>query len=178
MTADVRVWWATLTSAHVGLLGVLDTTERSRLSTLDRPADRARSLLGAALLRRAASEEMEVAPEEVEVARECSGCGGPHGQPRIAGGPHVSLSHSGVLVVVATCWAAELGVDVQRSCDVDQGSARDWVRREAATKAGHEGAGVTVVDLHAPRPGYASALAVRAAGPPRLQAVDADACWG
>lgn len=118
---------------------------------------------------------MEVAPEEVEVARERSGCGGPHGRRRIAGGPHVSLSHSGVRVVVATCWAAEPGVDVQRSCDVDQGSARDWVRPEEATETGDQGAGVTMVDLEAPRPGYASALVVRAAGPPRLHTVDADA---
>lgn len=176
--ADVRVWWATLRSAHAGLLDLLDPVERSRVVALDRPADRARSLVGAALLRRAAGEATGCAPEEVVVARGCPGCGGPHGRPEVAGGPHVSLSHSGVLVVVATCWTDGVGVDVQRDGDLDDVSSRDWARQEALVKAEATGPLVTVVDLDAPRAGYAAALAVRAAPPVRWSAVDADACWG
>ncbi len=89
-------------------------------------------------------------------------------------GPHLSVSHSGLVVAVAVCEEARVGVDVQRVADLTepQGAAA-WVEAEAQLKAGADaptgadaGAGVTVVRLTPPVPGYAAALAVDAGGRP------------
>ena len=49
---------------------------------------------------------------------------GEFGQPRLEGGPHFSLSHSGGLVVCALCDESPLGVDVEESRDMDLGDFR------------------------------------------------------
>lgn len=173
---DITVWWASLTAAESSLLDMLDAVERARVSSLDRPADRARSLLGAALLRVAAAERMAVSPGEVVVDRTCGECGGPHGAPHIIGpgSPRhwVSVSHSGLLVVVAVSGHAPVGVDVQRLSDLhDSASGPQWVRKEALFKARtaaqrtraaarHEPDTAAPVfhQLSAPLDGYAAAL--------------------
>lgn len=188
---DVKVWWADLTRARVDLVELLDATERSRLAGLDLPADRARFVVGVALLRTVAAEYLGTAPADVEIDRTCSECGGPHGRPRIAGGPHVSVSHSGVLVVVATCGSAGVGVDVQRISEMAGQGAGGWTRQEARFKACGpptdpsteakppvtEGtAASTTIDLDPPLPGYAAALTVTTDGIPRVHTVDLEAC--
>ena len=172
-----EVWWSTLLAADRALLDVLDATERGRVQSLTRPADQGRSLVGAALLRVAVGEHLRVPPGDVLVDRTCTGCGGPHGRPRVAGpggaGPHVSVSHSGHLVVVALAVGGPVGVDVQRVADLGEPSAaetgrraRAWVRREATLKVGGGAVRPAVRPLRAPLDGYAAALATLTPGPP------------
>lgn len=173
---EVQIRWADLSEAHVGLDDVLDTTERSRLAGLDAPADRARFLVGVWLLRGAAGQALGLPPAEVAIDRTCPDCGGPHGPPRVAGGPHVSVSHSGVLVVVALCHEAPVGVDVQRITDLTEQDPVSWTRRESHFKALGPSTGLTgssTLGLEAPRPGYAAALTVATTGPARVHIVAA-----
>lgn len=181
-----EVWWSSLAAANHDLLAVLDDTERGRVQSLQRPADRGRSLLGAALLRVAVAAHLGVAPGEVTVDRECPECGGPHGAPRITGPgavtPWVSVSHSGLLVAVAVSADGPVGVDVQRVSDLaDPGTGREWVQREALLKARSGASGgrtvtgpgalapdgsaydggaydVSAYDLRPPLPGYVASL--------------------
>lgn len=173
---DVQVCWATLSTARVGLHDLLDATERSRLDSLDLPADRARFLVGAALLRTAAGRAVSTSPAKVEIDRTCTECGAPHGRPRINDGPQVSVSHSGVLVVVATCAGTSVGVDVQRVSDLAGQDAASWTRRESHFKACgtlESPSRSATIDLRAPLPGYAAALTVAEAEPPHVHVVAA-----
>lgn len=136
----VEIWWSSLAAADRGLLSLLDSVERARVESLQRPADRGRSLLGAALLRVAVGAHLGVGPGAVVVDRTCTECGQPHGAPRILRpgrpAPWVSVSHSGVLVLVALSSRGPVGVDVQRHAEPrDPRSAREWVHREATLKA-------------------------------------------
>lgn len=173
---DVHLWWADLADARVDLEDVLDEVERDRLADLDLPADRARFLLGAALLRTAVAPSVGTTPADVQIDRTCSDCGAPHGRPVVHGGPHVSVSHSGVLVVVAICAETSVGVDVQRVSEMEGRDGTAWTRREAGFKAHGAGEGdepSTTIDLDAPRPGYAAALTVAAVGAPHLRSTAA-----
>jgi 4'-phosphopantetheinyl transferase len=136
----VEVWWSSLAAADRDLLAMLDPSEQARVESLERPADRGRSLLGAALLRVAVAAHLKTSPGQIVVDRTCLDCGQPHGAPRItepgAPVPWVSVSHSGLLVIVALSTHGPVGVDVQRESDLpDPQAAQDWVRREAAFKA-------------------------------------------
>lgn len=175
MRVAVEVWWSSLVAAHPDLLDVLDPVERARLEGVQREADRGRSLVGFALLRSAVGEHLGVAPGDVVVDRTCEDCGGPHGRPRMTGplgplhvAPSVSVSHSGLLVVVALSVDAVVGVDVQRVADLAPGAdpvpaAEAWVRREAVRKLGADGR-PSLVPLAPPLDGYAAALAALAPG--------------
>ncbi|WOP18893.1 hypothetical protein [Raineyella sp. LH-20] len=204
----IEVWWSSLTAADRSLRDLLDPVERARVDSLEHPADRGRSLVGAALLRVAVAAHLGAAPDDVLVDRTCTGCGGPHGAPRVilpaagasgtrsrtlglcTAAPGVSVSHSGLLVVVALRPAGPVGVDVQRVADLEDapgsaahrhaaGSTREaeaWVRREALFKAGVRAsvrparrapsvawaasAAYAARSLSTPLPGYAAALAV------------------
>ena len=129
MTVAVEVWWSSLVAADRDLEGVLDPVERARLAAMERPADRGRSLVGFALLRAAVAQHLGVDPRDVVIDRTCEDCGEPHGRPRVVGpagaAPWVSVSHSGVLVLVALTAATGggVGVDVQRVADLDGASA-------------------------------------------------------
>lgn len=165
----LEVWWSSLTAAGRELLALLDTTERARVASLEHPADQGRSLLGAALLRVAVAAHLDIRPDEVQVDRTCTECGGPHGAPRITGpgssGPWVSVSHSGLLVVVTVNPSGPVGVDVQRVSDLaDPEAAWLWVQREALLKARAFApeADLVVQELRAPLPGHVSALATAA----------------
>ncbi|KAE8764965.1 4'-phosphopantetheinyl transferase family protein [Georgenia thermotolerans] len=172
-----EVWWSSLVAADRDVVTLLDGTERARVESLERPADRGRSMVGAALLRVAVAAHLGVGPDEVVVDRTCTDCGQPHGVPRIIGpggpGPWVSVSHSGVLVVVALSPHGPVGVDVQRESDLpDPRGAQDWVRREAELKAQNAArlgrypatlpaaveAGAATRELLPPLDGYAAAL--------------------
>jgi 4'-phosphopantetheinyl transferase len=167
---EVQVWWSSLLSADRSLLGFLDPSERARVDALQRSADQGRSIVAAALLRVAVGAHLGVRPAEVAVDRTCDDCGRPHGRPRIDGpggrAPQVSVSHSGLLVVVALTEVVPLGIDVQRIDDLgrrgggsSQHDAEEWARREAVLKAGCGVERATVRSLRAPLAGYAAALA-------------------
>lgn len=76
-----------------------------------------------------------------EVRRLCPWCGAAdHGRPVLAGRsePHLSISRSGSLTVVAVCDTAPVGVDVERWDAAGPASTVTWVRTEALLKAtGH-----------------------------------------
>ena len=142
----VDVWWADLRQADVTLARTLPPAERARVRAVERPADRGRRLVGATLLQHAvaAARPDRAGAGPVEVDRTCEDCGAQHGRPVVDGGPHLSVAHAGLLVVVATCVAAPVGVDVERT-ERFGGSVEEafgWVCREAAGKAGTDaGAG-------------------------------------
>ncbi|MDT0263435.1 4'-phosphopantetheinyl transferase family protein [Jatrophihabitans lederbergiae] len=137
---------------------VLVAAERTRRASFRDAADRTRFEIGAGLLRSVAAILVGVDPGAVVVDRTCPTCGGQHGKPYIQNsGLHVSVSHSGTLVVVATTFAGAVGVDVEqvRSADISSLATRVcapgesisgpaefyplWCRKEAVAKATGEG---------------------------------------
>ena len=203
MRPDVTVWWADLTSADVTLAASLPDSERERLEGLTGADRARRAVGAALLRHavaqhragggravpqeRAVSQDLAV-PQDLAgaggddvddpgtgiiVDRTCAGCGAQHGRPVVAGGPHVSVAHAGVLVVVATCAQAEVGVDVERETRLDDPhEAAAWVAREARLKAGlgtdeSEGPG-GVVPLEPPLPGYVAAVLTRSEDVPAV----------
>ncbi|WP_050670041.1 4'-phosphopantetheinyl transferase family protein [Luteipulveratus halotolerans] len=176
MTVDVL--WAPLTLADDRLTAVLDSDERDRIARLRAPADRARTLLGAVVLRLAVAAHTGADPSALRVERTCTTCGRPHGRPWVAGsGVEVSVSHSGVLVAVAVSSHARVGVDVQRAADLDAGQdVESWVRDEAVLKACwglRPQPRTTVAPLRPPQHGYAAALAAVSATAPSITERDA-----
>lgn len=104
---QVLVWWAPLDALRAIHLSLLDDAEHERLRSFkDRDSGR-RFALGAALLRLAVSRLTDVPPRSVSIDR--SG----NGRPVVAGGPHVSVSHSHDVVAVACTDAAPVGLDVE-----------------------------------------------------------------
>jgi 4'-phosphopantetheinyl transferase len=152
--------------------GEASRAEEVRAARFRDPADRARSLVAAALLRRAVALLDGRRPAEVAVGRWCRGCArlADHGRPVVWGaggvepGVHLSVAHSGDVVVAAVTDAGPVGVDVEREAGTDfEGfddgvlsdreqahlrrlppevraawRARTWTRKEALLKAtGH-----------------------------------------
>ncbi|GAA5160578.1 4'-phosphopantetheinyl transferase family protein [Ornithinimicrobium tianjinense] len=174
----VDVWWADLRSADVALAERLPPVERARALEPGRPGDRGRRLVAAALLQEAVAaargldggqvlgrgEDQVVGPFEID--RTCEECGKQHGRPVVAGGPHLSVAHAGLLVVVATCWDAPVGVDVERVDRFgDDGGAQEalaWTAREALVKAGG-GPDRRTLRIEPPLSGYVATVAVLSA---------------
>jgi 4'-phosphopantetheinyl transferase len=195
MTA-CEVWWAAPGDARAGLEHLLDDDERARVRALQRPDDRARATVAAALLRVAAGAWLDCAPAAVRVRRDCPRCGRPHGRPRLPGsGLEASISHAGGRVCVALADGAPVGVDVEPARELDvaglAGVALDareaaavralapaerahgflvlWTRKEALLKA--LGCGLTVspaeVGVSGPRQSPRLEHWPPSAGPPR-----------
>ncbi|PSK67338.1 hypothetical protein B0E53_00684 [Micromonospora sp. MH33] len=105
-----------LTMAHTGLLGLLDHRERQRADRAAAEVDRARFLLGAALLRIVAGSMLDLPAEAVTVDRTCPQCGRWHGRPTLPGtGLELSVSHSGAVVTVAALPGRRAGRDRRRA---------------------------------------------------------------
>ncbi|MEU7861588.1 4'-phosphopantetheinyl transferase superfamily protein [Nonomuraea sp. NPDC049141] len=123
----VSVWWARIEDTRDSLAALLDPAERARYEEYRRPADRARFLTAAALLRLVVGRMLDVAPELVPLDRSCDRCGRPHGRPRLPAGtgaassappsastPVLSVSHAGDCLVVAVGIGVDaVGVDVE-----------------------------------------------------------------
>jgi 4'-phosphopantetheinyl transferase len=167
---DCAVWWAAPAHAGAGHLRLLDPAERARREALRQPADRDRFTAAAALLRLVVGRLTGLAPERVPVERGCARCGRPHGRPRIPGHDvHVSISHSGQRVAVAT-GPVPVGVDVEEVRPIafdDLGAhtlgpgeqAGDvgefftyWARKESAVKATGDGLAVPLSGVLVSRP--------------------------
>ncbi|TDD30491.1 hypothetical protein E1218_01445 [Kribbella turkmenica] len=151
---------AHLTCADVGLLELLDERELRRVSRCAGEADRARMLLGAALLRCAVGAQLGVSPVDLTVDRTCDACGGWHGRPTVPGADvDVSVSHSGAVVVVAVlAGVGRVGVDVERIQGRSMEEVVAWTSQEARFKAGG-GAGLHLYELQPPAPGHVLTLA-------------------
>ncbi len=172
------MWWARRDDVRPWHVDLLNDTERARRDRYRRDADRDRFTVGVAVTRLAAGVLLGVAPQEVPLDRTCPGCGAPHGRPTIAGGPHLSVSHSGDLVVVALTRGGPVGVDVEESSDrLNEGIARQllasdeaadlrdlgrawfrqglltyWTRKEAVLKATGDGLRVPLTDVRVSAP--------------------------
>ena len=153
------MYTADLTTADIGLLDLLDERERDRVRRTVGEADRARMMLGAALLRCAVGARLGVPPEAVTVDRTCSGCGEWHGRPTIPGTDlDVSVSHSGRLAAVAVLSGGRVGVDVERLGDRPLPEVVAWTIEEARFKAGG-GSTLWVHDLPSPAPDHVLTVA-------------------
>jgi 4'-phosphopantetheinyl transferase len=174
----VQVWWAStsgLRPEHDALLAPADLARRGRLA---RAEDRERSTTGVAVVRAVLGTALGVPPAELAIDRSCPACGADHGKPRLVDAPdlHVSVSHSGSVVVVAVRTGSPVGVDVEEvgrfgpgELDVLAGETlaaeeRDqlarrpvagrppafttyWTRKEAVLKATGQGLGAPLGDL-------------------------------
>ncbi|RAY16022.1 4-phosphopantetheinyl transferase [Actinomadura craniellae] len=166
----VTVWWASVREAGPAHLALLDEVERARRERYLRDVDRDRFTLGAAVTRLAAGRERGLPPDRVPLTRTCPDCGAPHGRPVIAGGPHISVSHSGDRVAVAVSAHGPVGVDVEaagRSLaevaaqllgpDERVRDAADlltyWTRKEAVLKVTGDGLRVPLTDVRVSGPG-------------------------
>jgi len=159
---DVHIWWARPDQARLCTSEVLDADERGRHAAYRQQVDKDRFLIGCTLIRHAMTTYLgAVGP----VDRACTGCGKPHGKPRVAG-LELSVSHSGERVALAVARTVAVGVDVEklsRALDDDaliarvltpaeaarvsglpaaerpQAFLRHWTRKEAVVKATGEG---------------------------------------
>lgn len=123
MTAVVDVWLASTRRSETPWPLVPDH-EVPRLERLRRAEDRDASALALAVVRLAAAEAVGCHVDVVRVHRRCPRCGrDSHGPLRLTApglvAPHVSVSHSGHVVMVALCLDAPVGVDVEAVPDVD-----------------------------------------------------------
>lgn len=161
------MWWARLDALGPDHLQLLDSVERARRVRFLRAADRDRFTLGAALLRLAAAAELGTRPEELRIDRTCSRCVRPHGRPQLVGSDlHVSVSHAGDLVGVATTRLGHVGLDIEQLTDADfqpllrhvlapgeaDVSSREdffayWTRKESILKATGDGLLTEMTDV-------------------------------
>ncbi|WP_241661057.1 4'-phosphopantetheinyl transferase family protein [Thermomonospora catenispora] len=175
---ECQVWWARREDVRPWHVDLLNDTERARRDRYRREADRDRFTVGVAVTRLAAGALLGVRPERVPVDRTCPGCGAPHGRPVIEGGPQLSVSHSGDLVVVALSRGGPVGVDVEQdSGRLGEGIVRQllgseevadlrdlgaawlrrglltyWTRKEAVVKATGDGLRVPLTDVRVSAP--------------------------
>ena len=117
MTGTVHVCWSPR-SAEGSAVDWLDETERGRFDGLRRVEDRRVFLSSRMLLKTFVGHLAETSPELVRLTYYCPRCGRSHGRPVVVGPPaavrwHVSLSHSGLEVLVAATDVGPVGVDVE-----------------------------------------------------------------
>jgi 4'-phosphopantetheinyl transferase len=163
----VDIWWARLGDADDTFRSLFDATEQGRYAAYRRPADAARFLLGATMVRVLGARHLALPVDRVAVDRSCATCGRQHGRVRLPGTQlEVSISHSGDLVGVAAHLGAPVGLDVERhagrlevdvlcrhvlapaegtrlatfpEADRTAGLLRYWTRKEAIVKCTGDG---------------------------------------
>lgn len=179
MTALVTVYIVDVSAARLALWDVLSASERARADRFARTRDRNRFVLGAALLREVCARRTGETAATIAVDRTCRTCGAPHGRPVLAaGGPHVSVAHSGDVIAVACCDAGPVGVDVERvrpcgheplvaqvcapheRASVSTGADffRYWTRKESVVKATGDGLRVPLTSVAVTAPDRPPAL--------------------
>ncbi len=184
------VWWARPSDVRPEHDALLTPGELRRRDRFRRPGDRRRATASAAVLRLVLGAVLDRAPQTLPVDRGCPTCGRPHGRPRVAGGPEVTVAHTADCLVVAVHADRPVGVDVEevgrfppgdlaRLAEVvlapgerrgrlsAAGLATTWTRKEAVLKATGVGlAGLDGVAVSAP--GARPRVLAGDAGPVRL----------
>ncbi len=136
------VWWAALSDIRPEHAALLDPVEQGRRRRYLRAEDRDRFTLGVAMTRLMLGPLLDLPPAQVPLTRACRDCGEPHGPPVVAGGPYLSVSHSGDRVAVAMSASGPVGVDVEDSSRrLDEAIERHVLA--PAESAGAAGAGAT-----------------------------------
>lgn len=159
---SVQVWVATLVQAELEMRRWLDGLELERLGRYEGDADRARFMLGAALLRSAAGAVLGMQPQDVPVDRSCGSCHRWHGPPRVPGSSlSLSVSHAGLVVAVALSQGGRVGIDVERDGRRGLRHTEAWTRAEARRKAG-DGPGLVAYELPAPAAGHVMSIVTEA----------------
>jgi len=159
---SVQVWVATLAQADLEMRRWLNDPELERLRRYEGDADRARFMLGAAMLRSAAATVLGMRPQDVPVDRSCGSCHRWHGPPRVPGSPlALSVSHSGLVVAVALAKGGRVGIDVERDGRRGLQHTEAWTRAEARRKAG-DGPGLVAYELPAPAAGHVMSIVTEA----------------
>lgn len=162
--SDCVIWVASVHDLRHEHFNLLSTIETKRLERYVRSEDRARSALGAALLRLSLSDSLGESPREIAIDRDCIDCELPHGKPSVRGfGTNVSVTHSGDLVLVAISPVWPVGIDVEayvptgELCFLESALSTEnldantaltmWVRKESVVKATGDGLRVSLEDL-------------------------------
>jgi 4'-phosphopantetheinyl transferase len=103
-------------SSVAALSRLLVHEEIDRARHFVRPLHASRFVVARAALRITLGRALQCPPREVPLHRSpCSGCGGPHGKPRVAGRQlGFNLAHSADLAAIALSTEHEVGVDVER----------------------------------------------------------------
>lgn len=145
LAGECHVWWASATSAHLSLLGYLDTNERTRWAELHRSEDRSRYLTAHVLARLVLATHLHLPPAAIRIgADRCHRCGKPHGKPRVIddAGIEVSITHSGEVVGIATASSVPIGIDVEDLRRIDHG----YLASAVLSKAEHTALSRLAVD--------------------------------
>ena len=120
-----EVWWFDIREVTLGPtdLADLDPQESARAAAFMFPADRHRYQVAHVMLRRVLAGHLGAEPGRLAFGRlRCPACGGPSGQPVLAGpspgestgsGVAFSLAHSGDAVAIAVA-RGPVGIDVER----------------------------------------------------------------
>ena len=169
------IWLARLSQLRSKHRALLSKSERERMATYRKRESADQFALGAAMVRLICSVERGQSAASMLVDRLCLRCGRDHAPPKVNGGPHLSVSHSGDVVAVGACREAEIGIDIERVQDLDVESIAaaacastelkyvtsaaelltTWVRKESILKATGDGLdvsprGVRVTPPHEP----------------------------
>lgn len=183
------VFWAGLSTLD---LRWLSAEELRRADQLRHEGARERTLLGAALLRRAVSSVSGIEPADVLVERHCRWCGGPHGRPVLGGDAaawHASVTHAGALAGVALTRAGAVGLDVEvvtgpavpradllAPGEAEPQDAEDffvrWTRKESVLKATGDGLTRPMAEVTVTAPGLPPRLLGLAGRPPAAAMAD------
>ncbi|GIG61293.1 4'-phosphopantetheinyl transferase [Longispora fulva] len=177
---DVQVWWGRADQASAAHVELFNEIERDRHARFRVASARDQFTVGCAIVRLVLADMTGIAPEKLELDRECTRCAGPHGKPRLVGSDlRFSVSHSGDRIGVAFATGVELGLDVERAEGRDRDGVADavltpaelagwralpepqreaafytyWTRKESVVKATGDGLNAPMDELHVSAPG-------------------------
>ncbi|KQU63394.1 4'-phosphopantetheinyl transferase family protein [Rossellomorea marisflavi] len=112
---EVHIWWTTFDTYHKNL-NHLDKVEQEKVTRLKFPKDQEHQAITYTFLRDVLAEYTGQRPEDIEISRDCLGCGAQHGKPALLNESQIkfNLSHTAHFVVVGVS-NGELGIDIEEA---------------------------------------------------------------